>query len=466
MRFKATRRIKALNVVRLFRYSAILMFAMWAAHSRAADGSNVIQVDWNTRTASCPAKITQSTSATIRVTNINDLLIDFNTGDVAQYQVRAKGSPVSVVPPENPFTPQITRGGGACDDSTLVEHLDAARRVKDPRITPPQAGGPYISWSETAAAAHNLPAVAQIEADLGNTTQQCKDFFSARAADPVVQWIKRLDATPGSTTSGAPPHSVDFNVNLEPNLNYEFVLQASWRGKTIQDGTLRWNCGENDILTLSVGPLITTLPYRTYNQQQVPNGAGGTQNELVISGTTNVNVLGAALLNYHLPSIPGVPAWTGLAFSIGPVYTLGNAPSVSKLGLFVGGSVHLYRSLFLTPGIHIGEFADFPAGFHQGSVIPSGFGNLTPVTRNTARFAIGITFKTTSLKKSSPNNGAATNTATTGGTSKQQPNAQSASGSQGQAGRPTKPPTQGSPEQPSPSGRQSPTPPTSDPQPH
>lgn len=173
---------------------------------------------------------------------------------------------------------------------------------------------------------------------------------------------------------------------------------------------MRWFCGENDIVSLSVGPLITTLPYRTYVEQQVPT-ATGTQNELVVNGNTNVNVLGAALINIF-PPIPK-PNWTtGFAFSVGPVYTLGNAPSVSKLGLFVGGSLHLYRSFFLTPGIHIGQFADYPAGFHQGSVIPSGFGSLTPVTRNTAHFAIGITFKTNSFKKSSQNTGAASNTGT------------------------------------------------------
>ena len=68
--------------------------------------------------------------------------------------------------------------------------------------------------------------------------------------------------------------------------------------------------------------------------------------------------------------------------------------------------MHLYRSFYLTPGVHIGQFADFPAGFYPGTVIPSGFGALTPVKRNTAHFAIGITFKTTSFTKSNQNNGA------------------------------------------------------------
>jgi hypothetical protein len=44
---------------------------------------------------------------------------------------------------------------------------------------------------------------------------------------------------------------------------------------------------------------------------------------------------------------------------------------------------------------HIGQFADFPAGFnHNGQDIPASFtGALTPQTRTTARFAIAITFK-------------------------------------------------------------------------
>ena len=51
--------------------------------------------------------------------------------------------------------------------------------------------------------------------------------------------------------------------------------------------------------------------------------------------------------------------------------------------------------MYLTPGFHVGQFADFPAGFtHSGQDIPPSFtGPLTPQTRTTARFAIGITFK-------------------------------------------------------------------------
>jgi hypothetical protein len=405
---------ESISTLCVYSWAVILVCMLAAIPASAADSSNVTQVDWDTRTASCPAKVTQSTNVTIRVTNINDLLVDFDHGDTAQYQLRAKGTPMSAVPPENPFLPQAGEQTAAqCDSRTLEGTLRTIRSSvsSNQLIAPPSPGGRYISWRETYNAAVGVNGVSDIERAItlaGAGDASCKTFVDTHDADPVVQWVKRVYAASGAASSGAPAHSIDFNVNLEPNQNYEFKLQEYWKGKVIDGGTVRWSCGENDIVSLSAGPLITTLPYRTYTQQQVPT-ATGTQNQLVVNGSTNVNVVGAALINIF-PPLPRSPGWTtGFAFSVGPVYTLGDAPGVSKLGLFVGGSVHLYRSFFLTPGIHIGQFADYPAGFHEGSVIPSGFGSLTPVTRNTAHFAIGITFKTVSFKKSSQSTGAASN---------------------------------------------------------
>jgi hypothetical protein len=71
-----------------------------------AGADNTLQVDWESRTAACPAKITQSTQYTVTVTGINDVVIDFTTGQRVQYQFRAVGTPVSVTPPENPFINQ------------------------------------------------------------------------------------------------------------------------------------------------------------------------------------------------------------------------------------------------------------------------------------------------------------------------------------------------------------------------
>jgi hypothetical protein len=393
--------------------TSIVACLLAAVPAHSADTTTVVPADWETKTASCPAKVTQSTTVTIRVTNVNDLLIDFKTGETAQYTLGAKASPISAAPPENPFLQSALQVQGTPCQGLQDALANLKTNAETNPLINPAAGARSISWHETEGAARATSGFSNIEtaitlANSGDPAyQQCKDFITQYGPDPAVLWVKRVDAALATTSSGAPAHSVDFNVNLEPNQNYEFKLQEYWKGKVTKGGTMSWSCGENDIVNLSAGPLITTLPYRTYVEQLVPT-ATGTQNELVVNGNTPVNVLGAALINIY-PPFPK-PNWaTGFAFSVGPVYTLGDAPSVSKLGLFVGGSFHLYRSFFLTPGIHIGQFADYPAGFHQGSVIPSGFGGLTPVTRNTAHFAIGITFKTVSFKKSSQNTGAAPN---------------------------------------------------------
>lgn len=92
---------------RLLRgFSAPIACFLAVSIAAAADTNNVVQVDWDTRTASCPSSVSQATNVTIRATNVNDLLIDFKSGDIAQYTLRAKGTPVSVVPPENPFVLQ------------------------------------------------------------------------------------------------------------------------------------------------------------------------------------------------------------------------------------------------------------------------------------------------------------------------------------------------------------------------
>lgn len=411
------------------RSFATLIALFLSASLTLADSNTPIQVNWDSRTAGCPASPTQSTNLTFRVTNINDLLIDFTTGQRVQFEFRAKSWPVSAIPPENPF---LQIGAANCpDDATLAGQLNAIRQIRDPNITPSSSTAASIPLSATVSAAAAHHEIVTVVAEYQNSA--CASVFKPYANDVVVLWIADL-VKPA-------PHYVDFSVTVNPSENYEFRVRELWMGKAVTDGTLAWECGEKDIITLSAGPMVTALPYRTYSQQQVPLASGGTQNQLVVS--TNSNVLGAALLNYNLPPLPHLPPWTGFALSVGPVYALNSAPSVSKLGLFLGGSFHLYRSVYLTPGVQIGQFSDYPAGFHAGSPIPANFGSLTPVTRNTVRFAFGITFKTTSFKKSSQNNTGASNTGATtnsGGGNKQPP-AQQTSGNKGTGAAPQAPTT-------------------------
>jgi hypothetical protein len=379
------------------RASALLLL-LATLHLRAQE--QTIQINWQTRSAGCPTKLTSpSQSVKLHLTDVNDMVIDFTTGERLAYVVKYRSTPASVAPPENPWTAQSGQQQQCPVNATqLADQLKEARTVKDSRVTP-DVGTPesQISLSTTLDAIKSHKEFADLIVEYQNDA--CKQLFDTASDRLVAEWIGRYSGD----------HALDQTVVLNQDQNYHFYIEERWKNKPVQNGKMDWKCGDTDIWTLSIGPLVTTLPYRTYNAVKEPVATGSTtQTVLSVSGNSNVNVLGAALLNLNLPN-PTSWDWTGLALTAGPVYAFSSAPSVSKLGLFTGVSIQLYKSFFITPGVHIGEFADYPAGFVPGSVIPPDFGTLTPVTRNTIKFAIGITYKTSTFKKSS-NQGTGANT--------------------------------------------------------
>jgi len=382
---------------------------------QAATTATTLSADWETRTGACPGSITASTQYTLTLTNINDVVIDFTTGQKVQYTLRARKTPIAVVPPSNPFTGQIATATCPVDGAAIGQQIAAVKAAvaANPQLKPAQ--GVSVPVSVSLAAANSIPGVLALKAEIANSA--CAAIIPS---DPAIDWVKSLDGT----------HSRSFTLDLEPNYAYTFTIDESWLGKT--SDSMSWDCGNVDVFSLSTGPLLSTLPSRSYTSQSTPSPAGGTatQNVMVVSNST-LNTLAAGLLNVHFPP-NWFGSWAGLAISAGPVYKLGDSsPSVSSLGVFAGLSVHLYRSFYLTPGIHIGQFADFPAGFYPNSPIPAGYGNLNSVNRTTAHFAIGITFKTTSFTKQNTNSSGATTPATTQPANNQPANNKTANGNAG-----------------------------------
>jgi hypothetical protein len=389
-----------------------LIICVFAASLQSIAQSNQIPVDWPTRSAACGPKPTQSTSQQFKVSGINDLPFVFKNGVRPQYVLKVDSTPASEVPPadflalflgqQSAAQKAITRSAEQnrvpvpqCPASSgqLAAAL-AALRASDLEIPAVSSNNNAASLQESQSLSQSLissnTALSLLQQVFSDSS--CSTVLQQFLSDPILQWVSRVNS---------PDHSAIFSVSVNPNTNYKFDLSEIWQGVTLKNATLTWRCGDTDIFTLSVGPMFTTLPYRTYGHQKAPVPPGGSTTQDILSVNESTNVLGAALLNIHFPQIPHVPEWLGPAISLGPVYAFGSAPSVTKLGFFTGASLHLYRSAFLTAGVHIGQFADYPVNLTKGSVIPNGFGDLNPVTRNTVRFAIGITFKTNTLKSSS-----------------------------------------------------------------
>ena len=149
--------------------------------------------------------------------------------------------------------------------------------------------------------------------------------------------------------------------------------------------------------------MFSELPSRTYSRQNVP---GSTDAVLAVGGNSMSSLL-TALVNVKLPcGFEWCSKDTGYSFavSVGPALSLnGGGNGVSQVGLFGGLSLGFWKYLFLTGGVHVGQFAGFPAGFtHAGQDIPSSFtASLTPVGRTSTRFAFGVTFKGFSIPTAS-----------------------------------------------------------------
>lgn len=153
------------------------------------------------------------------------------------------------------------------------------------------------------------------------------------------------------------------------------------------------------VITSSAGFMITQLPARSYSAVTAPNPADPTTTQTVLSVDNGAGTRLAltALLNYNLPF--AVQKDFGVALSVGPVFDISAGKAdTSRFGLFGGVGLRLKQLMYITPGVHIGEFADFPQGFTRtGQVVPANFPTPTPVKRWSTRFALGITFKVKDL---------------------------------------------------------------------
>ena len=214
--------------------------------------------------------------------------------------------------------------------------------------------------------------------------------------------VPQVVSPPGAEVSRAVEPSTKiqtFTYTVDPN-TYDVLTLTKTMPDQKKTVSFTWTCGFDDTVSLSVGALFTEIPYRTYKAQSVPTSLG-VQNQLVVGDNGRWTPQGVGLLNVRLFHLDNAHQW-GIYASTGPVFKFGGTPGVSSFGWFVGPSIMIRNQFTVTPGIHIGEFADYPPGFTNNSVVPADFGTPTSVNRWTARFAFSITYRFTSVKKSTP----------------------------------------------------------------
>ncbi len=409
------------------RIGPLVSILLSVCGSGTAFAQDNVVIDWKTKTLlQSPPEINVRTTVTVAVWNLNDFLY--------KYDVSIKATPRSI--DDFGKIPGFAAAVSLAVTPTCVERANAAvagisnlQNVIDTKIRPQaDKDGNYasISLDDTIAAWNK-----NIESAMG-TSQQAVAALRQELTDPVKNCsgaddnAKRKDAADAGTVLATydqmdkalepyrtqlfkSDHKIEVVYTLQPETDYSITVDEKYLGKSTTQGSKEFQFSPiSTILTLSAGPLMTWIPDRSYVSSTVPAPGGGTQNILTVNDASGPQIQLAALLNYRIP-LPSSWKWTkgwnttdtaGISISTGPVFRLaGSNSGTSSFGYFGGVSFHLWQRFFVTPGVHLGEFADFPAGFGPGSVIPPNFGTLTPVKRWTARFAIGLTFKAADLSK-------------------------------------------------------------------
>ncbi len=361
-----------------------------------------ITISWPSKQLlSQPITVNGNTSVNVVLQNVNDVLYT--------YQVTLVSTPVplpvlaaapAAAPAVDPCAApkaQLAKIVPAFDTWQLNPWLDSNNKtLKAPESVALSTTLAYYNQAITLPLAGVKQSLSKFGGACADATVQTN--YDAVAATDMM-WEGKLNLS----------HTVTVSAVLEPLNNYTIHIGEYSIGNSTQPPTLTSACTDSsskatdcliqyqpqtDLLSVSGGYLFSELPSRTYSRGTVPNSSDAV---LVVNGNSMSSLL-AALVNVKVPCVwktcSAKENGYSLALSIGPVYAL-NGSDVSKVGLFGGLSLGLWKYLYLSAGAHVGQFADFPPGFtHAGQDIPPSFtGPLTPVSRTSARFAFGVTFK-------------------------------------------------------------------------
>lgn len=386
--------------------SSSLLFAC-ALHAQK------ITINWTDRTLSCPAtESNRQKSVPVVINRINDVLYT--------YSVVVTTEPI--VPDDFLQLPKVaTSAPGAGPEPPgcrliLGQAVDAYNAVQkliqdDLNLTPKKSGKTYpsVKIDETIAAWHTIAASQDyqtFQTQWKAAPESCKGA-TGDLSDRLRQVQKEaanLDALRSKVDDS--PHAWYGSAALTIGADNKVTTQVTemYQGEVTQGGNPQpFVCDlKSTVLSISAGTLFSELGSRDYAIVKAPqprtNGQPSTTtyNALVVQDATSLRPLLIGLLNYDLP-LPMGDHGFGFTVSSGPTFRIGGPSNVSSFGYFGGISLHLWKRFFLTPGMNVGEFADFPVGLAPNSPVPDSITAPTAVKRWSARFGFSLTYRTNSI---------------------------------------------------------------------
>jgi hypothetical protein len=144
--------------------------------------------------------------------------------------------------------------------------------------------------------------------------------------------------------------------------------------------------------TVSAGVEFSTVPNREFAIQPVatPQGSTTTTNQFVLTSSSNFHPLPLGMVSARFCE-PSERLSFHFSFGVSGNFSSQNSGG-SSAEFLVGPSIALFRTMFLTPGLHIGKKAELGAGFRLGDPVPSNITTAPVRSSYTAGFGFAITF--------------------------------------------------------------------------
>jgi hypothetical protein len=351
--------------------------------------------DWKTKTLESSPKIHRSQVVRFKIENVNDILFKYSI-EVTQTPISSDGEWGII----SQFMGLNTQAGGnaaanACTND-LGNAVDLLKQVSTAISNDAKLPAGYANSRPHSSVPlkDSLDAWASHRTLIGTFTVAADEARSSCAGSPSLATFEIArkvfdDSVRAIENKVNSSHEFISDVRVSAGNDISVAVRELFNTEEIDKQ--KFSFSGVDILTLSAGALFTAIPDRSYESRKTPNS---TENVLAVEGNSRATPAVVALLNYSLGSFGLDREAGGLALSAGPVVRFGTQGTSSSFGFFTGLSAHLRHRIYFTPGVHFGQFADFPVGFSNGSTIPANFGELTPVKRWTTRFGFAITFKT------------------------------------------------------------------------
>ena len=379
--------------------------------------SQKVIIDYSSEEILCPEYLGRSRAVEVKVNKVNDILYSYEVKVESSQLTDQLADDFSLLPDPAQLHEtgyQISFRSIACTED-LNRALTRFNEIKDafdrqPHLTPAKVGDKYVSikLKQTKDAWGVFFKSQKKEIDkVQQVVDTVKSTCSAFTGNDLTNWNQlqeQLAELSKWEEADSQNHTISGPITLmRPGVLYNFQVIERYKNTVTLDGFKQFPCQVSSPLTLSAGTLISTLRVQSFRTVQVPkadpetgHASDETFSSLALDGGSSVSPHAMALLNYKIPVLRN--ELLGFSVSSGPVFRLAGATDASAVGYFGGISVNLWDRFFLTPGVHIGEFSDFPIGFNEGSYVPPNFGILSPTKRWTARFGIGLTYRTNAFR--------------------------------------------------------------------